>query len=51
MEDSEYFLIETQNPKRKFQISAYSNSIEDLTTFKEAMFAINEMVNKPDNIN
>ncbi|HAN77278.1 MAG TPA: hypothetical protein DCQ31_05635, partial [Bacteroidales bacterium] len=31
MEDSEYFLIETQNPKRKFQISAYSNSIEDLT--------------------
>lgn len=48
MEDSEYFLIETQNPKRKFQISAYSNSIEDLTSFKEAMFEINELVNKPD---
>lgn len=40
----EYFLFETQNPIRKFQVSSSSNSVEDLLSFNEAMTEISEIV-------
>jgi len=40
----EYFMIETGNPRRKFQISASSNEEEDELSFNEAMYEISEMM-------
>lgn len=42
----EYFIIETQNPFRKFQISSASNSLDDILSFEEAMLQISEMIKK-----
>ncbi len=42
----EYYVFETRNPSRKFQISASSRQLEDLLSFNEAMVEISEMVNK-----
>lgn len=42
---AEYFLFETQNPYRKFQISASTSSVEDLLSFNEAMSIMNESLN------
>lgn len=44
MGEDEYFLFETRNPLRKFQVSSSSKSVEGLLIFNEAMFEISEMV-------
>jgi hypothetical protein len=44
----EYFLIETKNPNRTFQISAALRSYEDMVAFENAMICINERVNGED---
>ncbi len=41
---SEYFIFVTQNPKRKFQLSASTFKVEDLVSFTEAMAEISEKV-------
>lgn len=38
----EYFLFETKNPTRKFQISSYSYEIGNFISFNEAMVEISE---------
>ncbi len=43
--DDEYYIFTTQNPSRKFQISASSYKVEDMLDFYEAMAEIGEMVN------
>ena len=43
--EAEYFIFETRNPSRKFQVSASSDKVEDLLLFNEAMVEISEMVN------
>ena len=40
----EYFIIETRNPRRKFQVSASSYTVEDNLLFNEAMVEISERV-------
>lgn len=40
----EYFIFETRNPYRKFQISQSSYKVEDFLSFNEAMVEISEMV-------
>jgi hypothetical protein len=40
----EYFVITTQNPRRKFQLSASTYSVEDMLLFNEAMVLISEKV-------
>ena len=40
----EYFIFETRNPRRKFQISSSSYKVEDFLSFNEAMVEISEMV-------
>ena len=47
----EYFVFETRNPARKFQISPSSDSIDDFLSFNEALTAIGEAVNKVNNAN
>lgn len=42
----EYFIFETSNPSRKFQISSASYEVENFLSFNEAMVEISEMVNK-----
>lgn len=42
----EYYIFETRNPSRKFQVSPSSRQEEDLLSFNEAMVEISEMVNK-----
>lgn len=42
----EYFIIETRNPFRKFQISSASNSLDDTLSFEEAMLKVSKLVNK-----
>ena len=44
--EAEYFIFETCNPSRKFQVSASSDKVEDLLSFNEAMVEIGEMVNE-----
>ena len=43
---AEYFIFKTINPRRKFQISASSNALEDLLSFNEAMVEISEKLNQ-----
>ena len=40
----EYYVITTQNPGRKFQISASTYSVEDMLLYNEAMVEISEKV-------
>lgn len=40
-----YYIFETQNPARKFQVSATSYKVKDMLDFNEAMVEISEMVN------
>jgi hypothetical protein len=40
-----YYIFETKNPHRKFQVSAVSYEVEDMLDFNEAMVKISEMVN------
>ncbi|MGE0635698.1 MAG: hypothetical protein AB7P01_04600 [Bacteroidia bacterium] len=40
----EYYIITTQNPRRKFQLSASTYSVEDMLLFNEAMVEISEKV-------
>ena len=40
-----YYIFETRNPHRKFQISSVSYKVEDMLDFNEAMAEIGEMVN------
>lgn len=40
----EYFIFETHNPYRKFQISQSSYKVEDFLSFNEAMVEISEQV-------
>lgn len=40
----EYYIIETQNPRRKFQLSQSTYSVEDMLLFNEAMVEISEKV-------
>ena len=40
-----YYIFETQNPSRKFQVSAISYKVEDMLDFNEAMVEISELVN------
>jgi hypothetical protein len=40
----EYYVITTQNPRRKFQISASTYNVEDMLLFNEAMAEISEKV-------
>ncbi len=40
----EYFVFTTQNPRRKFQISASTYTMEDLLLFNEVMTEISEKV-------
>lgn len=40
-----YYIFETKNPNRKFQVSAISYKVEDMLDFNEAMADISEMVN------
>ena len=42
----EYFIFETCNPSRKFQISASTYKVEDMLDFNEAMAEISEMLNE-----
>lgn len=42
-----YYNFETQNPRRKFQISALSYEEGDLIAFDEAISLIDELVNHP----
>jgi hypothetical protein len=44
----EYFVFETRNPARKFQISPFSHKVEDLLSFNEAMVEISGMINAMD---
>ncbi len=41
----DYYIFETQNPSRKFQVSAISYKVEDMLDFNEAMAEISEMAN------
>lgn len=38
-----YFIVETTNPSRKFQISAKSNSFEDSLEFESALSALQHL--------
>jgi hypothetical protein len=38
-----YFMVETTNPSRKFQISAKSYSLEDSLEFESALFALQKL--------
>jgi hypothetical protein len=40
----EYYVITTQNPRRKFQLSQSTYSVEDMLLFNEAMVEISEKV-------
>ena len=40
----EYYVIKTKNPKRKFQLSPLSNSVNDLLAFEQAMLQIAEKI-------
>ncbi len=40
----EYYIIETQKPRRKFQLSQSTFSVEDMLLFNEAMLEISEKV-------
>ncbi len=40
----EYYIFVTQNPRRKFQLSASTYSVEDILLFNEAMVEISEKV-------
>jgi len=42
----EYFVFETKNPNRKFQLSAPSYKVEDLVFFSSAMAEISEYLNQ-----
>lgn len=44
---NDYFLFETRNPFRKFQVSAASDSLEDIISFYEAMSELGEKVEDP----
>ena len=41
-----YYVFETRNPKRKFQVSPVSRSLEELTSFNEMMEEIREKINR-----
>lgn len=41
-----YFVFETRNPTRKFQISALRNTVDDILLFNEAMAEISEMLSE-----
>lgn len=40
----EYYTITTRNPRRKFQLSASTNKVEDMLLFNQAMVEISEKV-------
>ncbi len=42
----EYYMVKTKNPKRKFQLSPVSDSVNDLLAFEQAMLQIAEKLER-----